>query len=92
MSSDASGNEYEIVFARSARRELEDLPASIGMRILRRIESLAATPRPRGCRKLMGATDLWRMRTGDYRVIYRIDDAQRIIDIVAIRHRRDAYR
>ena len=92
MASDEPGTEYQIVFARSARRELDALPRSLGLRILRRIESLALTPRPRGCRKLVGSTNLWRMRIGDYRVIYGVDDAQRIVDIVAIRHRSDAYR
>ena len=92
MASDEPGTEYQIVFARSARRELDDLPRSLGLRILRRIESLTLTPRARGCRKLVGSTNLWRMRIGDYRVIYGVDDAQRIVDIVAIRHRSDAYR
>ncbi|MBW3599757.1 MAG: type II toxin-antitoxin system RelE/ParE family toxin [Planctomycetes bacterium] len=91
MASDGPGSEHQIVFARSARRELEDLPRPLGLRVLRRIESLAATPRPRGCRKLVGSANLWRIRIGDYRVIYGIDDAQRMVDIVAIRHRRDAY-
>jgi len=71
---------------------LDDLPRPPGLRILRRIELLASTPRPRGCRKLLGSTNLWPMRIGDYRVIYGIDGAQRIVDIVAIRHRGDAYR
>lgn len=92
MAGDEPGTEYEIVFARSARRELHDLPRSVGLRILRRIESLGVTPRQRNYQKLMGSTNLWRMRTGDYRVIYGIDDIQRIVDIVAIRHRKDAYR
>lgn len=92
MASDEPGTEYQIVFARSARRELDALPRSLGLRILRRIESLALTPRPRGCRKLVGSTNLWRMRIGVYRVIYGVDEAQRIVDIVAIRHRSDAYR
>ena len=92
MASDETGSEYRIVFARSARRELDDLPRSVGLRILRRIEPLVSSPRPRGCRKLVGSTNLWRMRVGEYRVIYRIDDVQRLIDIIAIRHRSDAYR
>ncbi|GIW91496.1 MAG: hypothetical protein KatS3mg109_2017 [Pirellulaceae bacterium] len=65
MASDEPGNEFRIVFARSAQRELQALPRSVALRILRCIESLAVTPRPRGCRKLLGATNLWRMRIGD---------------------------
>lgn len=72
-------------------RRLEALSDSIAMRVLRRVESLAATPRPNGCRKLAGADNLWRIRIGDYRVIYSIDDKQRVVDVSGVRHRRDAY-
>jgi mRNA interferase RelE/StbE len=68
-------DEYSIVFARSARKELVRLDVPLGSRILRRIESLARTPRPEGCRKLQGATNLWRIRVGDYRALYSVDDA-----------------
>jgi len=61
------------------------------LRILDKIESLAKAPRPRDSRKLRTQTALWRIRIGDYRVLYGVDDAKRIIDIVAIRHRSDAY-
>ena len=76
MASDEPASEYQIVFARSARRELGDLPRPVGSRILRRIESLALTPRPRGCRKLVGSANLWRMRIGDYRVVYGMPDGR----------------
>ena len=85
-------DEYEITFARSARRELERMERSLTVRILTRIEELAVEPRPPGCRKLQGGGDLWRIRVGDYRVLYSIDDDQRLVDIVAVRHRRDVYR
>jgi mRNA interferase RelE/StbE len=84
--------EYSVVFARSARRELEQLETRAARRIISRIEALASTPRPPGCAKLQGATDLWRIRVGAYRVIYSIDDSARIVDISAVRHRSDAYR
>jgi mRNA interferase RelE/StbE len=60
--------------------------------MIRAIERLATNPRPKGCRKLEGADNLWRIRVGDYRVIYSVDDARRIVDIIAIRHRSEAYR
>jgi mRNA interferase RelE/StbE len=60
-------HEYSLVFARSARKELERLGQPQLSRILRRIEDLARTPRPEGCRKLQGAPNLWRIRVGDYR-------------------------
>ena len=83
---------YELTFARSARKELERLSQPLRMRVFRRIESLATNPRPAGCRKLEGAEDLWRIRIGDYRVIYSVDDKRRLVDISAVRHRSDVYR
>ena len=84
--------EYAVVFARSARKELEALAEPLWSRVLGRIESLGRTPRPTGCRKLAGATSLWRIRIGDYRVLYAVDDHARLIDVIAVRHRREAYR
>jgi mRNA interferase RelE/StbE len=84
-------DEYSVVFARSARKELERLGQPRISRILRRIEALALTPRPEGCRKLQGASNLWRIRVGDYRVLYAVDDAQQVVDVIAVRHRSDAY-
>ncbi len=83
--------EYSITFARSARRELEALDSSIILRILSKIETLAVHPRPHGSRKLSGEKHLWRIRIGDYRVIYSVLDKERRIDITAVRHRREAY-
>ena len=84
--------EYAISFARSARKQLQVLDRALALRIVGRIESLAVTPRPVGCVKLEGGAGLWRIRVGDYRVIYEIDDDHRRIDVSAVRHRRDAYR
>jgi mRNA interferase RelE/StbE len=53
---------------------------------------LAADPRPRGSKKIKGGRNLWRIRIGDYRVVYTVDDPDAIVDVVAVRHRRDAYR
>lgn len=83
---------YSVTLARSARKELERLAEPLALRVLNRIETLSFEPRPGGCRKLVGVEDLWRLRVGDYRVVYSIDDGQRLIDIVAIRHRSDVYR
>jgi mRNA interferase RelE/StbE len=84
--------EYAISFARSARKQLQLLDRALALRIIGRIESLAVTPRPVGCVKLEGGSGLWRIRVGDYRVIYQIDDYRRRVDVSAVRHRRDAYR
>jgi mRNA interferase RelE/StbE len=83
---------YNISFARSARKELQALPIDVAERLLKKIESLALNPRPSGCTKLRGATGLWRIRSGDYRVIYKVDDSKRIVDVILIRHRREIYR
>ncbi len=83
---------YSITFARSARKELEALEPSLVSRVLRLIEALALQPRPVGCRKIRGERSLWRVRAGDYRVVYSVDDSKRAVDIVAVRHRADAYR
>jgi mRNA interferase RelE/StbE len=84
--------DYTILFARSSRRELERLATPLARRIVARIEALASNPRPSGCRKIEGSVDLWRIRVGDYRVIYAVDDSRRIVDVTAVRHRSDAYR
>ena len=83
--------DYSVAFARSARKELEKLPSSAADRIVDRIEGLATIPRPSGAVKLKGNKTLWRIRVGEYRVIYSIDDAARAIDISAVRNRKDAY-
>jgi mRNA interferase RelE/StbE len=83
---------YAITFARSARKELERLDPALVNRIFPLIESLAQNPRPSGCKKLSGVQNLWRIRVGDYRIVYHVLDAQKLVDIVAVRHRREAYR
>jgi mRNA interferase RelE/StbE len=82
---------YEIVFARSARRELENLDAGILDRVMKKVVGLAVNPRPPGCRKLVGRNGLWRIRVGDYRVIYAVNDDRRLVDVNAVRHRSKAY-
>ena len=84
--------EYRVALVRSARRELESLPRATADRILAALERLTADPRPPGSRKLHGAADLWRLRVGDYRVVYVINDAQKLVDVRVVRHRKDAYR
>ena len=85
-------SQYAITFARSARKELEALSRPTVARVWNRVEALGRDPRPSGCRKLVGQGNLWRIRVGDYRVIYEIDDGRQTVDVSAIRHRSDAYR
>ena len=63
--------DYAVTFARSARKELEALSHEMAERVLVKIETLAAEPRPAGSLKLRGGTNLWRVRGGDYRDVYR---------------------
>ena len=84
--------EYSIRFAQSARKELEHLDAGVVNRVFPRIAALAQNPRPRGCRKLQGFESLWRIRVGNYRVIYQVLDDKQVVDVVAVRHRSQAYR
>ena len=83
---------YEVQLARSARKELQKLSQSLQARIIEVLEELELNPRPRGCKKIVGGVSLWRVRSGDYRIIYCIDDDLNIVDVNAVRHRSDAYR
>ena len=83
---------YTINFVRLAREELEALGTKIIKRILAKIEALAWDPRPRGCHKLRGEKHLWRIRVGDYRVIYFVYDESCSVEIISVRHRSEAYR
>ncbi len=82
---------YAIEILRSARKQLERIAAEHQERVLTALEALAQTPRPDRCSKLTGR-EAWRIRIGDYRVVYEIDDEAKSIVIVVIAHRRDAYR
>jgi mRNA interferase RelE/StbE len=82
---------YSVKVKDSARKELEAVPDSVLGRIIHRIESLAEAPRPVGCKKLKGYSDHWRVRVGDWRVIYIIDDVAKLVRVTRIAHRREAY-
>ena len=60
-------------------------------RIAGRIEKLAANPRPSGCKKLKGGVNEWRIRIGDYRVIYTVEDSTRAVEVTRIAHRKEVY-
>ncbi len=81
---------YAVLILRRAQKELAGLPKADYERVRDVVDALAENPRPAGCKKLVGREG-WRIRSGDYRVIYEIDDAQRNITILHIGHRRDVY-
>ena len=84
--------DYQVVFSRSAQKELEALPVEIISQITPKIENLVFDPRPDNCKKLKGQPNNWRIRIRDYRVIYSIDDDCRIVEIIMICHRSQAYK
>ena len=84
---------YSVFLKRSATKELEDVDQeSDRRRIVERIYALADDPRPPGSEKLAGREDRLRIRQGDYRVVYAINDENRSVTVVKIGHRKDVYR
>jgi mRNA interferase RelE/StbE len=83
---------YRIELTSRAARQFAELEAPLQKRIGARIDALAKDPRPPSSRKLVGSDDLYRIRVGDYRVIYRIEDRVVLITVIRIGHRRDVYR
>ena len=82
---------YEVRIASATEREMDKLPAAVYKRVSRRILTLENTPRPRGAKKLSGREE-YRLRIGDYRVLYTIDDKDGVVTIFAVGHRREIYR
>jgi len=83
---------YRIEIKRGARKALLALPTEMRGRLGRAIDALAANPRPDGSRKIVGSDALYRIRIGDYRVVYEIEDDRLIVLVVKVGHRRDIYR
>ena len=83
---------YSVLFKASADKALQKLPEKVQQRIALAAGELAAEPRPKGCVKLEGEDNLWRIRVGDYRVVYTIEDKKLIVLVVRIAHRKDVYR
>lgn len=83
---------YRIEFAPRAARDFKSLDGSIQRRIKQRIDSLAENPFPSGIKKLEGEDELYRLRVGDYRVLYQVQGKVLVILIVGVGHRREVYR
>ena len=82
---------YAVFILRRAQRELAALPVESYARVRDAIRNLAEETRPKGCVKLTGREG-WRIRVGDYRVIYEIDDGRQVVTVLHVGHRRDVYR
>ena len=85
--------EYRLLVKPSAAKELDGVePKKLRQRLSRAIEAVGTEPRPMGCEKLAGSTDLYRIRPGDYRAVYSVDDRDRVVKVLMVGHRSDVYR
>jgi mRNA interferase RelE/StbE len=82
---------YEIEWKRSAVKELKELPKEMIIRILQAVEALADNPLPPGVKKLAGSKHTYRLREGDYRVIYNLLSKALVIEVIRVGHRKDVY-
>jgi mRNA interferase RelE/StbE len=82
---------YALEIKRSAQKELDALDDAVFARIDPKILALADNPRPAGCKKLKGYRNQWRIRVGDWRVLYIIDDTAKLVSVTRIAHRREVY-
>jgi mRNA interferase RelE/StbE len=83
---------YDIQFTGSAEKEMRKMPQAMQKRIQPSILALGENPLPSGCKKVRGYDNYFRIRIGDYRVVYALEQKIRIVTIIRIRHRREAYR
>ena len=83
---------YQLEVKQKAAKELARVRPDIGRRLLQSIESLASNPRPRQSHKLSESENSYRLRVGDYRVLYQIDDEAKLVSIFKVGHRREVYR
>ena len=83
---------YSLVIERAAEKDMQRLREDVHDRVSEAILQLKSNPRPHGSKKLTGMAGSWRIRVGDYRVLYDIADAVRIVRVYRVRHRKDVYR
>jgi mRNA interferase RelE/StbE len=83
---------YQVDLAASARKELRALPRNVLERVFPVLKELANTPRLPGSKKLTNHLSAWRVRVGDYRIVYTIDDRLRVVEVIRIAHRGEVYR
>ena len=81
---------YEALLERRAERDLKKLSTDLFDRIITHLKALSENPKPPGCRKITGSKSDWRIRIGDYRIIYEIEARKRVVKVMRIRHRKEA--
>ena len=83
---------FSVIYQGPAEAALRKLPREIQVRILRKVDQLAGNPFPPGTEKFRAATDLWRIRIGDYRVVYTVERKELLVLVLKVGHRREVYR
>ncbi len=81
---------YEVLLERRAERDLKKLSTDLFDRIITHLKALSENPKPPGCRKITGSKSDWRIRIGDYRIIYEIEARKKVVKVMRIRHRKEA--
>jgi mRNA interferase RelE/StbE len=83
---------HRVLLEAGAEADMRALPAREFARVVEKIRGLSENPRPPGCRKIVGSQSDWRLRVGAYRVLYEVDDTERTVTVMRVRHRRIVYR
>jgi mRNA interferase RelE/StbE len=83
---------FELKIDRAVERSLKKLPQDVAVNLLKAMKELTVEPLPHGCRKIVGTDRSYRIRVGDYRIVYEVDEAGRLVVIHAAGHRKDVYR
>ena len=83
---------YRVEFVPAAVRQLESITRKQQVRIASKIDALASDPRPAGCMKLKGSGDIYRIRVGDYRILYQVNEDILLVLVIKVAHRKEAYK
>ena len=83
---------YKLTYRKAVLKDLKNTPQETRELIDKRIDQLEINPRPEQCKKLHGYLKLWRIKQGDYRIVYNIDDEKNLVNVLAVGHRKDIYR
>ncbi len=86
------GKKYKIVFRKSAEKQLLKLPKEVGVHLISQIRTLSENPIPRGAIKMKGFNNIFRLRFTNYRIVYRIEKNELIVEIIKIGHRQNIYK
>ena len=82
---------YRVIFVKSIAKRLKKLPSTDLVKVIKKAESLGENPYPSGCKKLRGSESLWRVRMGNYRIIYFVEEEIKVVKVTKVGHRKDIY-